>query len=66
MREEGEFRRSQSTEGVSGSRGREEGSRKLTAAHSGSVALRIAEDEAMAVYYEPNAFRDLREPEEAA
>ena len=66
LREEGEFRRSQSTEGASGSRGREDGSRKLTAALSGSAGLRVAEDEPFDVYYSPRAFRELREMEDAA
>lgn len=41
-------------------------SQKLTAAHSGSRTLRIAEDEPVAVYYEPGAFEELRKLEEAA
>ena len=61
LREEAEFRRSQSTEGVSGSRGREEGSHKLTKAHRRSVPLRIAEDEPVAVYYLPTAFEELED-----
>lgn len=64
--EEGQFRRTQSTHGFSGPVGRRKHSQKLTAAHSGSRTLRIAEDEPVAVYYEPGAFEELRKLEEAA
>ena len=66
LREEGQFRRTQSTHGFSGPVGRRKHSQKLTAAHSGSRTLRIAEDEPVAVYYEPGAFEELRKLEEAA
>ena len=63
--EQAEFRRTQSTKRVFGSRNREEHSPKLTAAHSGSASLSKAHDGAVAVYYEPRAFRDVRELEAA-
>ena len=66
LREEAEFRRSLSTEGVSGPVDRRKLSQKLTAAHSGSTGLRVAEDEPVAVYYEPRACEQWPELEEAA
>lgn len=64
--EEAEFRRTQSTHGLSGPSGRKKASEKLTAAHSGSSVLRTAEDEPVAVYYLPRAFEELLEMEGVA
>ena len=60
-REQGKIRRTQSTHGLSGTRGRKKASEKLTKAHSGSRSLRIAEDAPMAVCYRPKAFEGLPE-----
>lgn len=61
LREQGQIRRTQqSARGVSGSR-RENSSRKLTAAHSGSTGLRVAEDQTVAVCYEPRAFENFED-----
>lgn len=65
-RQEGQIRRTQSTERVSGPTDRRKLSRKLTKAHSGSTALRITEDELVGVCYLPRAFEGLPELEEDA
>lgn len=65
-REEAPESRTQSTQSFSGTRGRRKSSQKLTTAHSGYRALRIAEDEPLAVCYRPTAFEDLRELEGVA
>lgn len=65
-RKEDEIRRTQSTEALSGSRGREKLRERLTKAHSGSRALSISEDEPVAVYHLPRAFEQLPELKEAA
>lgn len=66
LREEGQFRRTQSTHGFSGTSCRKKASEKLTAAHSSSRALRIAENEPVVVYYRPSASEESQELEEAA
>lgn len=65
QREEGQIRRTQSTKDTSGPVGRRRVSGKLTAAHSGSRTLRIAEDDAVAVHYLPRTFAELQELEDA-
>lgn len=62
-REEGQIRRIQSAQSLSGSRG---GRGKLTAAHIGSRTLRIAGDESVAVYYLSRTFEELQELEGTA
>lgn len=51
---------------LSGSRLGEKVSQKLTAAHRGSRALRIAENGAVAFHYLPRAFKELPELEGAS
>lgn len=57
--EKGQIRRTQSTQSLSGSRGRKNFSRKLTAALSFSTGLRTAQDGAVSVRFAPRAFEEL-------
>lgn len=65
-REIGPDFRTRSTAGLSGPVDRRKLSKKLTAAHSGSSVLRIAEDGAVAVHYLPRTFEELPELESVA
>lgn len=64
--EEDAAHRAQARTGISGASGRQKLAGKLTAAQGRSGGLRIAEGEAVTVYYEPRAFEDFREMEDAA